>query len=321
MLSRRRFLQGLGFAALSSMSTAAYAIGIEPFRLNVQRYHLTPPHWPRGLKLTAALIADPHICNPWMGLDRVRFIVERTNALAPDIVLMLGDYVASHRWQSKPVPPQAWAEEFASFTAPLGTHAVLGNHDWWDDRDAQRSGTGPTKYGQALLNAGIPLYQNRATRLEKDGRAFWLAGLDDQIALYPSRKLNRKSLQGVDDLTGTLKQVSDDAPVILMAHEPDIFQDVPTRVSLTVSGHTHGGQINCFGYRPADLLKPNETYAYGHFVDTEGPRLARHLGLSSAPRHLIVSGGLGCAIVPVRFGVPPEITMVHLGDPDAGNPV
>lgn len=313
MISRRVFLKGLGLAALSSISTAAYAVGIEPFRLRIKRYHLTPGHWPKDLQLTAALIADPHICDPWMGLERVRFIVERTNALKPDIILMLGDYVADHKMQYDPIPPQAWADQFANLSAPLGTHAILGNHDWWDDQEAQKTGSGPTKYGQALLNAGIPLYQNRAIRLEKDGRPFWLAGIDDQLALGPSPKFKRRNWQGLDDLTGTLAQVTDDAPIILMAHEPDIFNEVPGRVSLTVSGHTHGGQINCFGYRPGYPAKHGNRFPYGHYVDTLGTTVNRHLGLSADPRHLIVSGGLGCSLLPLRIGVPPEITLVHLG--------
>ncbi|MEO1112272.1 MAG: metallophosphoesterase [Pseudomonadota bacterium] len=305
MISRRLFLQGLGAAALTSMSTAAYAVGVEPFRMRIQSHYLTPPNWPGDLTLKAALIADPHICDPWMGLDRVRFIVERTNALKPDIVLMLGDYVASHRWQSAPIPAQAWADLFGSFNAPLGIHAILGNHDWWDDRTAQLSGSGPTKYGTALINAGIELYQNRAVRLVKDGKAFWLAGLDDQLALAPNRKLNRPHIRGVHDLAGTLRQASDDAPVVLMAHEPDIFRTVPSRVSVTLSGHTHGGQINCFGLRPFKLIKPDENLAYGHIVDDGG---------SEPARHLVVSGGLGCSLLPMRLGVPPEITLVHLGE-------
>ncbi|MEM8703192.1 MAG: metallophosphoesterase [Pseudomonadota bacterium] len=313
MISRRLFLQGLGAAALSSMSTAAYAIGVEPFRMRIQSHYLTPPNWPDDLRLKAALIADPHICDPWMGLDRVRFIVERTNALKPDIVLMLGDYVASHRWQSAPVPTQAWTDLFANFDAPLGTHAILGNHDWWDDDEAQKTGTGPTKNGRALLNAGIELYQNRAVRLSKDGKPFWLAGLDDQLALAPSRQLNRRGIQGVDDLSGTLRQVTDDAPVVLMAHEPNIFRAVPSRVSVTLSGHTHGGQVNCFGIKPFNLLKPDENLSYGHIIDTAGTQVGRHQNRAPVERHLVVSGGLGCSLLPVRFGVPPEITVVHLG--------
>ncbi|WP_428648458.1 metallophosphoesterase [Roseibium sp.] len=313
MISRRRFLQGLGVSLLATLSAPAYAVGVEPFRLRIQRYHLTPPRWPKDLELTAALIADPHICDPWMGLERVRSIVAQTNALKPDIVLLLGDYVASHKWQYDPIPPQAWADLFGGLSAPLGTHAILGNHDWWDDRQAQITGSGQTKYGAALESAGIPLYQNRARRLQKDGKAFWLAGLDDQIALAPNRKLKRRRWQGLDDLPGTLAQVTDDAPILLMAHEPDIIAEVPDRVSLTVSGHTHGGQINCFGYMPAYPKTRNAQLAYGHIVDWAGTNLTRHLGLGAEPRHLIVSGGLGCSILPVRFGVPPEITMVHLG--------
>jgi len=318
MISRRRFLQGLGIAVLGAVSAPAYAVGIEPFRLRIVDYRLTPPRWPRDLRLTAALIADPHICDPWMGLQRVRSIVSQTNVLKPDIVLMLGDYVADHKWQYDPIPPQAWADVFGELSAPLGVHAILGNHDWWDDKDAQLTGEGPTKYGRALLNAGIALYQNRATRMEKDGKAFWLAGIDDQIALKPNWKLNRRRWKGLDDLTGTLAQVSDDAPVLLMAHEPDIIGEVPARVSLTLSGHTHGGQINCFGYLPAFPKRKGRSYPYGHIIEQEGTTLTRHLGLEMDPRHLIVSGGLGCSILPVRFGVPPEITLVHLGGSDAG---
>ena len=91
----------------------------------------------------------------------------------------------------------------------------------------------------------------------------------------------------------------DDAPVILMAHEPDIFPKVPERVALTLSGHTHGGQINLFGWRPIVPSDYGQRYAYGHIVEGE--------------RDLIVSGGLGCSILPIRFLSPPEILIVELG--------
>ncbi len=84
-----------------------------------------------------------------------------------------------------------------------------------------------------------------------------------------------------------------------MAHEPDIFPTVPKRVSLTLSGHTHGGQIRLFGVSPALLGSSRERYAYGHVVE-DG-------------RHLIVSGGLGVSKVAVRLGVPPEIVLLTLG--------
>lgn len=314
MVSRRKFLKGLGLAFGGLIAPPAYAIGIEPFRLHVQRYALTPPRWPKHLKLTAALIADPHVCDPWMGLDRLLFIVDRTNALKPDIILMLGDYVAGHPFHNGSISSQAWADVFGRLSAPLGVHAVLGNHDWWDDRAVQLSGSGIPIAGKALLNAGIALYQNRAIRLEKDGRTFWLAGIDDQIALIPNRAPNRKRWQGADDLQSTLAQVTDDAPVLLMAHEPGIIRKVPSRVSLTLSGHTHGGQINCFGYKPVSGTTLGKDMNYGHIVYPAKPGSGGKAKPAADGRHLVISGGLGCSILPVRFGVPPEITVVELGE-------
>ena len=106
-------------------------------------------------------------------------------------------------------------------------------------------------------------------------------------------------MRGLDDLDGTLAQVTDEAPVILMAHEPDVFPKVPPRVALTLSGHTHGGQIRLFGRSPVVPSRYDNRYAYGHVVEDD--------------RNLIISGGLGCSIAPVRFGVPPEIVVVDLG--------
>ena len=165
---------------------------------------------------------------------------------------------------------------------------------------------GPTRARRALEAAGIPVYENKAVRLIKDGRPFWIAGLGDQWAFWPLEKdydefvrRGKKRYTGVDDLPGTLAQVTDDAPVILMAHEPDIFPGVPERVSLTLSGHTHGGQLRVFGYSPVVPSIFGNRYAYGHVVE-DG-------------RHLIVSGGLGCSAMPVRLGAPPEIVVVELG--------
>jgi predicted MPP superfamily phosphohydrolase len=198
-----------------------------------------------------AVIADLHACKPWMDADRIRGIAEHTNALAPDCVLLLGDYVAGLRMNrySEPVAHNDWAEALGHLKAPLGVHAVLGNHDWWEENEVQQRRCGPTKAGLALERAGIAVHENRCVRLIKDGKAFWLAGLGDQWAFWPKRGVRSRRTaysgyyDGVDDLSGTLAQVSDDAPVVLMAHEPDIFPQVPERVALTISGHTHGGQV------------------------------------------------------------------------------
>lgn len=143
------------------------------------------------------------------------------------------------------------------------------------------------------------MLENDVVRLEKDSKGFWIAGLADQIALLPDRAKGREGLTGLDDLPGTLAKVGDSDPIILLAHEPDIFPKVPRRVSLTLSGHTHGGQVRLFGYSPVVPSAYGNRYAYGHVVEND--------------RNLIVSGGLGFSIAPLRFGVRPEILQIDLG--------
>ena len=313
--TRRQFLRALGLGALSSAALGSYAVAVEPlWRLKVTRHAFTPSGWTPGLRLRVALIADIHACNPWMGVDRIGEIVARTNALAPDLVLLLGDYSAgiSSRFVTSYVHSSEWAPVLAGLRAPLGRYAILGNHDWWEDRTAQRRGRGPTFGQKALEAAGVPVLENGAVRLLHEGRAFWVAGLGDQIALMPGHGSERKGWKGVDDLGATLRAVTDDAPVILMAHEPDIFpavREAQRPVALTVSGHTHGGQVRLLGHSPIVPSRFGNRYAYGHVVEPQA---------DGRPAHLVVSGGLGCSIAPVRFGVPPEIVLLELGQ---GTPV
>jgi predicted MPP superfamily phosphohydrolase len=296
MISRRQFLKVIGGLGALSASTAAYGFGEPLLRLRVARYELTPPQWPANFQLKIAVIADLHACDPWMSLDRIEAIVERTNALNADIIVLLGDYVAGHRRVTRAIPASEWAPVLAGLQAPLGVHAILGNHDWWDDKTAQREGQGPTVARRALEAAGIPVYENDATRLTKAGRPFWLAGLGDQLAYVPARRFRPVRRVGVDDLAATLRKVTDTAPVVLLAHEPDIAMRVPARVALQLSGHTHGGQVRLFGWSP---------------VTPSGPRLVYgHIRMNC---DIVISGGLGCSIMPFRIGVPPEIVLVTLG--------
>lgn len=297
MFTRRRILQTVGFATLGALSLGGYAFGIEPRRLRVQRYAVSPRGWPEGLKLKIAALADIHACKPWMPVEHIEHMVEVTNSLLADVIVLLGDYAARHRWVSELVDANDWSKALSGLKAPLGVHAILGNHDWWDDRAAQERGSGPILGRLALERAGIPVYENDATKLRKGAHAFWLAGLGDQLALLSGS--SRGASKGVDDLPGLLAKVDDTAPVVLLAHEPDIFPRVPESVALTLCGHTHGGQVRLFGYSPVVPSRFGNRYAYGHV--TEGSR------------QMIVSGGLGCSIAPVRFGVPPEIVVVEIG--------
>ena len=300
MISRRQFLKLFGLGALGAAALGAYAFAIEPmWRLATVTHRIRPRSWPQDQKLRIVALADFHACEPWMPQRRIAKICDRANRLEPDIILLLGDFVSSMNLVTGTVTPEKWAAELATLSAPLGVHAIQGNHDWWEDEDVQRAGGGETIVGKALRDSGIPVYENEAIRIEHSGGPFWLAGLSSQWALKPGERFGRARMTGLDDLDGTLGQISDDAPVILMAHEPDIFPKVPGRVSLTLSGHTHGGQVRLFGYSPVVPSRFGDRYAYGHIVERD--------------RDLVVSGGLGCSILPVRFGVPPEITIVELG--------
>jgi len=293
-LSRRSFLQTLFGSTAAMAAMGAYAFGAEPaFRLRVQSYAPALPRWPRDLDLTITIIADVHVGEPYMSVRRVEEIVAAANALGSDLILLLGDYAAGHRFITRPVSVRECAGAFRHLKAPLGVYSILGNHDWWDDLTAQKNRRGPVIARRELEAVGIPVLENDAVRLDKDGRPFWLLGLGDQLALLG------QPVTGVDDLDGTLAKLTDDAPAILLAHEPDIFPQVPDRVALTLSGHTHGGQVRILGYSPVVPSYYGNRYAYGHVVEND--------------RHLIVSGGLGTSIMPVRFGVPPEIVHLTLG--------
>jgi uncharacterized protein len=288
-ISRRGFfLRGIGAAALSGTSTAVYAATIEPERLVTTSYRLTPPGWNAG-RLSVVAIADLHAGGPNMLVEHISRVVDASNALRPDLVVLLGDYVATHRFVTEQVAPEVWAGAFVRLAAPLGVWAILGNHDWWHGVDAVR---------RALENVGIPCLENRAVLLGEGDARFWIAGLGDQLA----HRLGRGRFRGEDDLPGTLAQATTDHPVVLLAHEPDIFVKVPPRVCLTLAGHTHGGQIRIPLFWPSFVpSRYGARFAYGHIVETG--------------RHMIVSGGLGTSSVPVRLGMPPEIVNIEINGP------
>ncbi|MFV0382981.1 metallophosphoesterase [Paracoccus sp. (in: a-proteobacteria)] len=291
MLSRRGFLKGLLGTVLAGFLLTFYAVVVNPmFRLRVRRHRIARAGW-TAAPLRIAVISDLHLGEPWVGLRRLRRIVARANALRPDLIVLLGDFAAGHRYITRHVLIAEAAPALAQLAAPQGVYAILGNHDWWDDLTAQRRGGGPNLYATALEENGIPVLSNRAIR--KDG--YWLAGLEDQLALIR----RGRGFSGLDDLPGTLAQIADDgAPAILLAHEPDIFPLVPDRIGLTLSGHTHGGQVRLLGWSPMVPSRYGNRYAYGH--------------VREGTRDLVVSGGIGCSIAPIRFGVPPEITLIEI---------
>jgi predicted MPP superfamily phosphohydrolase len=299
VITRRRFLQLAGAGVLGGLAIAAYPFVEALAQPQVMRYALTPQRWTPGLHLRIAVIADIHACEPWMGVSRIEGICAQAQALEPDVVLLLGDYTTGMGLVLEQVHSADWARALGKLSAPLGIHAVLGNHDYWEDLAFQLDQSATPLALRALRDVGIRTYRNEAIRLEKNGIPFWLAGLDDQMALLPGRRFDRPRLLSIGDLDATLAQVTDDAPVVLMAHEPDIFPSVPDRIGLTLSGHTHGGQINLFGWRPWSASLGSRRFPAGQYVAGE--------------RQLIVSRGLGCSAIPLRLGSWPEILLVELG--------
>jgi predicted MPP superfamily phosphohydrolase len=301
MLDRRRVLQTLAGLFLSGFGLGGYAYAWEPTRQGVTRYKVKPKGWPEGRTLRLAVLSDIHVGSGHMPVSRVGRIVDQANLLNPDLILLLGDFVASRDWRRGDPEPAEWAAELARLRAPNGCFAVLGNHDWWHDERAQRARGGPTLAGAALETVGIPVLQNKALKLETAAGPVWLAGLGDQWA-FPRwlQPPGTRRHRGIDDLTATLAMVTDDAPLILMAHEPDIFARSPARIALTLSGHTHGGQVRLLGWSPVVPSRYGNRYAYGHVVE--------------GGRDLIVTAGLGVSSkMPLRLGAPPEIVLVELG--------
>lgn len=302
-LTRRALVTaGSGLAAGLGIAGAGYATEVEPNHVRTTRYALTPPGWPAGRPLRIALIADTHSNRSNMGETALADVVARTNALDPDLVLLLGDYCSQDPGR---LEPEQVAGILSGARGRLGTYAVQGNHDWGDDRAARRAGHGPTRTERALKAAGIDLVED-AVRKVPGAEGLYVAGLASEQSPGPDGRLRR--IEDLDAsrlaaLSRALEPVPPGGRVILMAHEPDIFAaGLDPRVALTVSGHTHGGQVRVMGWSPWIPSRYGNRYAYGH-VEERG-------------RHLVVSGGLGSHFVagrPLRIGVPPEIVLVEVG--------
>jgi uncharacterized protein len=251
-----------------------YALVIEPMRLVERKIEIILPACPaefRDLRLT--VFSDLHVGPPHVTLTRLRGIVDKANATEADLILMPGDFVETPlRWRM--AEPEEIAAELKRLKAKAGVFATLGNHDWWYNGARVR---------KAFEKEGIRVLDNQAVKIEHRGKTFWLAGFADAWAGNPN-------------IEATMKQITDDAPIIAFTHNPQIFPSIPARVSLTIAGHTHGGQfwLPYIG-RPVISDWP---YPIGHIVE--------------GGRHLFVTPGIGTSIFPARLGVPPEISLLTI---------
>jgi len=264
---------------LAPTALAAWAFMIEPSMLRVREVTLTPPRWPLECDgLRVAVLADLHVGSPWNGPENLARVVARTREARPDVVLLAGDYVIDDVVGGTFVPPLVIAAGLRDLDAPLGTFAVLGNHDHWLDAGLVT---------RAFESVGIRVLEDASVSLRKEACTLSLVGLSD-------------AWEGRADVRGALAGVPDGAgPILAFTHNPDLFPKVPERVSLTIAGHTHGGQVwlPLLG-RPVIPSSFGQRYAIGAVVERG--------------RHLFVSSGIGTSTLPVRFATPPEISLLIL---------
>lgn len=256
----------------------AWAFVVEPQRLVLRQVELPLPALSEAHDgLRVAVLTDLHVGSPFHGVQKLQRIVEATNGLRPDLVLILGDLVIQGVLGGRFVPPEDVAAELEKLRSTYGLYAVLGNHDWWFDG---------ARVQAALQEAGAVLLEDTATVVAPNGRPLWLAGVSD----FRERP---------HDVQRALASVPETDPVIVLTHNPDVFPDVPNRVTLTVAGHTHGGQVDLplIG-RPIVPSRYDQRFAAGHIVESG--------------RHLFVGTGSGTSILPVRFRVPPEVLLLVL---------
>jgi predicted MPP superfamily phosphohydrolase len=224
-----------------------------------------------------AVLADLHVGSPFNGLDKLARIVELTLHTKPDLILLAGDYGIAGIIGGTKVSPEEIADGLRPLVAPLGVFAVLGNHDWW---------TGAARIQRTFESVGIWVLEDSSVLVKKDGCAFQLAGLSD-------------FWEGPRNYRAALENIPPGMPTIALTHNPDAFPEISRPVDLTIAAHTHGGQVYLplLG-RPIVPSKYGQRYAIGHIVENG--------------RHLFVSSGLGTSIIPVRFLVPPEVSLLMI---------
>ena len=276
--ARRRVAAALGLTCPLLSLVALWCVLVVPDQLVVTTATLELPRWPQELDgLRVVAISDIHAGAPHVDVAKLRNVVALANAQQPDLVVLLGDYVIQDVVGGRFIPPETTAAELGLLRGRMGVYAVLGNHDNWLD--------GP-RVARAFRGAGVPVLDDEVLQLRSAGREFWLVGIPDSWTTTP-------------DVPKLLRRVSAGGTVLAMTHNPDVFADLPAGIDLLLAGHTHGGQVTLplLG-APIVPSRYGQRYATGHVVE-DG-------------RHLFVTPGVGTSIVPVRFRVPPEISLLIL---------
>jgi predicted MPP superfamily phosphohydrolase len=251
----------------------------EPRQVEITHQRILLPKLPsefHGFRIVQ--LSDLHH-SPYFSAEEILAAVQQANELQPDLIVLTGDYISHSRDY---IPGCALA--LAELQAPHGVFAVLGNHDHWTDGKAMYS---------ALTEQGIRVLTNENFKLNLGEAYIRLLGVDDLMV-------------GQDDLQLALLGSSTDETRILLCHNPRIIREAARAgIDLVLSGHTHGGQIN---WR---LLTGRKDPKLNRWLRRPSRRLTRgHTELGAT--QLYVNRGLGTVIAPLRYGCPPEITLLEL---------
>lgn len=273
-LTRRQFLRGAVAAPLVAVSAgAAYSGFVEPYDYEVTETEVLIRGLPQGFDgFRIVQISDVHHSR-LVSIDEVRRVVELAQKLKADLIALTGDYTTTYRRYIEPC-----AEALGALSAPEGVWAVLGNHDHYTD---------PQLTARALERAHIGVLNNANTLIRRGGEALQLAGIDDWS--WNGTDWGR-AFHGLDQKRAT----------VLLSHQPRVLDATEARkVSLILSGHTHGGQVSLplIG-APARFGSEDFKYLHGLYK-REGTQL-------------YVSRGTGVIGLPVRFGARPEISLIRL---------
>jgi predicted MPP superfamily phosphohydrolase len=268
---------GAGLAAAAGGGGGlGYSYALEPSWLKVEHVSVRVAGVSPDLDgLRIAHLSDLH-WGPYVGQREIRAAVSQANALSPDLILLSGDYVLYDAAYAVPC-----AQELAKLQAPLGRFAIPGNHDYWTDIDVVL---------RELRTAGLVVLQNSAHRLELAGTPLWLVGVDDVW-------------EGHHDLDLALGDVPTDEPILLMVHEPDFADQVaqvPHRVLLQLSGHSHGGQVNLPVVGQLILPWLGRKYPAGLQA------------VAGSGLQVYTNRGIGVIAPPVRFNCRPEVALLTL---------
>lgn len=243
----------------------------------VRRADVVLADWPKGEKaVTVLLVSDTHVSGPDMPPERLARIVDQLNGLKPDLVLLAGDYIGHKASETMAYTPDAAIAPLGRFRAPLGTIAVLGNHDLW---------VSPLAFADALRARHITLLTNEAVRRGP----LIIGGTDDGFAEGPAAEPTLKAMDALGP-----------GPKILLTHIPNVARSLRKPVAAVLAGHTHCGQIVLPFYgsigRDKGLLR---WLPCGRIELTSGP--------------LFVTAGLGTSVFPLRFGARPDVWLIRFG--------